>query len=113
TGPPLDAIPPSLRPVLDGLDRDGYRGFPYNFLEYVGANPDALSDGFLSLFGPELSEEARAHVRHFATNASGEGLDYVLLERLHELRRERDALNRLIEGLRRRIRAMQDRDVKD
>lgn len=115
TGLPAGAIPPQLRPVLDQLQSGERTIFPFNFLDFVAERNDELVEGFLALFGAELENGAREHIQEFAGgDEAGEGsIAYKIVDGLHQVRKDREALKKTVQRLNRQIKAMRDQEVRD
>lgn len=112
---PPGAIPSNMRPVLDGLSQSKSKGFPFNFLAFVESRKEKLVDGFLEMFGDELDDDARSHVRTFAVGSGSvqAPFDHKLLNGLKDLERERAGLTKTVERLRRRVREMEGLKARD
>jgi DEAD/DEAH box helicase domain-containing protein len=81
TGLPTGAIPDKLSPVLDSVERGGPpAAFPWNLLTYFELSRTSLEDGFLAMFGSEVSEWTRERLLAFSRGE--EGLRFGLLDGL-------------------------------
>jgi DEAD/DEAH box helicase domain-containing protein len=105
TGVDESAIPKNLRAVLDNVDQDKLKQFPFNFLTFTREHTPELWENFLALFADEFSERTREHLREFihGSGKDGEGLEMRLVRRLHELCKERHSIKSRIKSLKRFI----------
>lgn len=110
SGIPEEAIPRTLRRVLDHVERQETRQFPYDFLDFVNANALVLLDGFIALFSDELSQTTREYLRDFIQGkGEGEGLAVRLVKRLAGLVEERKRFRQQIDQLKRHLKTLENR----
>ena len=108
-----NAVPRTIRPVLNNVDRQNSQGFPYPFFDFIAENGDELLERFFRAF------ESRPGVPHGIDQFSSEYLDRFLhgqdpedslrlriLKRLTEVAKDRQSLRNDIETLSRRVRAL-------
>jgi len=110
TGISQDAIPKTLKPVLDSVKNGEIHHFPYNFLAFVRGDALPLLDGFFALFENELSETTRVFLKQFILGEGEcDGLEMRLVKRLNEMVSERDGFRKQIDQLKRRIDRLEKR----
>ena len=98
------AIPHKMKAVLDQVDGQKNRAFPYTFLESTSVNALDLYDDFTRMFSEEFSDHTKEHLHHFLVAASkADGLEMRISLRLHELVKEREDLKKQIGALKRSI----------
>ena len=106
TGLPTGAIPDKLSPVLDSVERGGPpAAFPWNLLTYFELNRTALEDGFLAMFGAEVSDWTRERLLAFSRGE--EGLRFGLLDGLRVRAKELKNWRGRVQTLNTRIREVQ------
>lgn len=99
-----DAIPRTLKPVLDSVEINQIHRFPYNFLSFVKQHALALLDDFFALFEGELSAHTRTCLREFILGeGAADGLEMRLIKRLQEMVRERAGFRKQIDQLKRHL----------
>ena len=111
TGLPEDAVPRTIRHVLDNVEQSRRTGFPYPFLDFVHRRGDDLLETFFDALAEELTEQSRDYLAAFLQGGAGfQGDDesklslrFRMLNRFHEIARERKALRADIDALGRRI----------
>jgi len=100
----MDAIPKTLKPVLDSVETGELGRFPYNFLSFVNGNATPLLDGFFDLFADELSDATRQYLKAFILGeGETDGLEMRLVKRLTEMLEERKSFRRQVDQLKRHI----------
>ncbi len=118
TGISENAVPPKLGQVLNALDSVNNNRFPYNVLHYIRTNKADLYDRFVAIFDSgktNLPDEAKSYLQTFlmGDDAASGGLSYVIMDGLHNLRKERDSLRKKIQILRGKISRKQKETAKD
>lgn len=105
TGVDESAIPATMRPVLDTVEKADLNRFPYTLIDFIKQNAPELLEGFQGLFGAEFNERTRAYLRHALLGDSDdiESVEMRLVKRLHELVKERQRLRSRIDALKRHI----------
>ncbi|ACV62293.1 DEAD/DEAH box helicase domain protein [Desulfofarcimen acetoxidans DSM 771] len=116
TGIPVTAIPRKLGQVLAAWkSKDRSTRFPVNFLTYVHENSAALLAGFIALFDDVLELSTVDRLRVFLQGEAGDSdLRYRVAERLEEILKELDVLNKKVTKLGSQIKAnrAKPRDVE-
>jgi len=114
-GIPEEAIPPKLGTVLNLLPQNKPDQFPGNLIRFVTARQTELFDGFVQMFGRELSPESITHLEQFVYGGSQESPDLAskILERLHELQKDRKALKAKVDQLYREISKIKANPARD
>jgi len=109
TGVDGSAIPDRVRAVIDHVEKGDLKGFPYNFLAFVKKDAEELRERFLVLFSGEFSDWTVSYLERFLLGVSDEGvsLELRIVNRLHELVKERKSLKKRIDALKRRIRSLE------
>ncbi|MEN8168573.1 MAG: Zn-binding domain-containing protein, partial [Pseudomonadota bacterium] len=109
TGLQDDAIPRTLKPVLDSVKKGEIHHFPFNFIAFVKGHALPMLDGFFDLFQGELTDATKETLRQFILGEGvNDGLEMRLVKRLHEMVIERDGFKKQIDQLKRHL----DRLVK-
>jgi len=111
TGLPEDAVPRTIRQVLDNVEKARVAGFPYPFLDFVQEHGDALLDAFFTAFSGEpagLTGPSKDYLAAFlhGDDASLPSLRSRLVNRFLEVAKERKALRADVESLGRRLAAL-------
>ena len=108
TGLPEEAVPRSVRAVLDNVEKARLRGFPYPFLDFAQQHADRLRDTFVDAFSEDLTAESKAYLTRFLEGDAGgqPPLRIRILSRLREVAAERRSLRADTDALRRRIDAL-------
>ena len=112
TGLPDDAVPRTVRHVLDNVEQGRLTGFPYPFLDFVQRRGDELLDELLETFfdalAGELSDASRDYLTTFlhGDDESRLSLRFRMVNRFLEMAKERKALHADVDALRRRIQAL-------
>ena len=114
TGLSEDAVPRTIRQVLDNVEQGRLTGFPYPFLDFVQRHGDERLEAFFDVLAGELSGESRAYLNMFlhGDDESQPSLRFRMVNRFHEIARERKALRADVDALGRRIQALK-RDPED
>ena len=107
-GVPEEAVPGTIRQVLDNVETARQSGFPYPFLDFVQRNSDDLLDEFLAAFATDLTTASRRYLTVFLKGDAGEHPRFAfrVLNRFLEVAKERKSLRAEVEALRRRIAAL-------
>ena len=113
-------IPGNLRTILGSLPNEEKGKFPFNWLNYVEAHADELTQGFKELFGNLELLESIKHL-FYPDPSSKTNLKYKVTEALIQKYTERQDLYNRIERLNRRIKDHEnaprdehyERDLKD
>lgn len=85
-------LPGILKGILDALENNDQTRFPHNLIAFIQAERNRILKAFQLLF-PELDEEAIEHLQRFLFGADDiPDINHRLLNRLHELRKQRSSL---------------------
>ena len=114
TGLPDDVVPRTIRQVLDNVEQGRLTGFPYPFFDFVQRHGDDLLETFCDALAGELSEQSRDYLTTFlhgddALDGDDEprlSLRFRMVNRFHEIARERKALRADVDALGRRIQVL-------
>ena len=114
TGLPDDAVPRTLRHVLDNVEQGRLTGFPYPFFDFVQRRGDDLIETFCDALAGELSGDSRNYLTTFLHGEAGlDGDDeprlslrFRMVNRFHEIVKERKALRADVDALGRRIQVL-------
>ena len=114
TGLPDDAVPRTIRHVLDNVEQARLTGFPYPFLDFVQRRGDDLLESFFDALAGELTEQSRDYLAAFLQGDAGFqeddesrlSLRFRMVNRFHEIAKERKALRADIDALGRRIQVL-------
>ena len=114
TGLPADAVPRTLRQVLDNVEQGRLTGFPYPFFDFVQRHGDDLLETFCDALAGELSDQSRDYLTGFlhgddALDGDDEprlSLRFRMVNRFHEIAKERKALRADVNALGRRIQVL-------
>ncbi len=114
TGLPDDAVPRTLRHVLDNVEQGRLTGFPYPFFDFVQRRGDDLLETFCDALAGELSDDSRDYLIAFlhgdaALDGDDEprlSLRFRMVNRFHEIVKERKALRADVDALGRRIQVL-------
>ena len=104
TGLPEDAVPRTIRHVLDNVEQARLTGFPYPFLDFVQRRGDDLLEAFFDALVGELTGQSRDYLTAFL-HGDDEALPSLrsrMVNRLLEIAGERKALRADVEALGRR-----------
>ena len=103
-----DAVPRSIRQVLDNVEQGRPTGFPYPFLDFVQRRGDALLEKFFDALAGELSDQSRDYLTTFLHGDDGSrpSLRFRMVNRFLEIAKERKALRADVDALGRRILAL-------
>lgn len=98
------AIPGMMQAVLDAVQSESKKGFPFNLLAFIDQHSVSLLDGFLGMF-PALDAPERQHLRDFLLGNQGDegSLGWRILNRLNQLKDERASLRKRIDALKKQI----------
>ncbi|HDM76787.1 MAG TPA: hypothetical protein ENG51_09995, partial [Deltaproteobacteria bacterium] len=115
TGISVADLPRTVGKVLNNLEPYDMSKFPHNFVRFVESHRTELLDRFVKMFGDTLSLESRQYLKRFmeGDQEHGSSLIYHIIERLHNLRKERDSLRKKVRALNNRIRRKQKDPAKD
>jgi DEAD/DEAH box helicase domain-containing protein len=92
TGIDESAMPVTLGPVIDAVDRYEQQRFPYNFIDFVKAQATTFLEGFCKLLADSLTERTRAAMEGFVFGGDdSDGLRVRLVKRLQAVAEERKA----------------------
>lgn len=114
-----DAVPASVRALLDNVEADGETGFPYPFFAYTAEHSESLFASFELAFNDSLSEDSREYLRTYLMGESDKvpELRRRILDRLEQVIKVRRSINREIDRLsasaRRLRRGPQDEATKE
>ena len=108
TGLPDDAVPRTIRHVLDNVEQGRLTGFPYPFLDFVQRRGDELLETFCDALAGELSDASRDYLTTFlhGDDESRLSLRFRMVNRFLEMAKERKALRADVDALGRRIQAL-------
>ena len=114
TGLPDDAVPRTVRHVLDNVEQVRLTGFPYPFLDFVQRRGDDLLQAFFGALAGELTAQSREYLAAFLQGGadfedgdpSRLSLRFRLVSRFHEMAGERKALRADVDALGRRIQGL-------
>ena len=108
------ALPARLGPILNSLEPATREKFPHNFLYFIETFQTELLDRFIELFHDSLSDDSKKHLTRFVCEDQGnqKSLSYRIVEGPHELRKERDSLQKKVRLLRERIRRKEEDPVR-
>ena len=103
TGVGEDAVPRTIRSVLDNVEKTALDRFPYSLFDFVQERAEALLGGFFAAFSDSLDPASKTYLREFLHgDADGQAsLRLRLLDRFAEVAEERKSLRADIEALRR------------
>lgn len=113
-----DAVPPKLGTVLNAVEKQSLKVFPYPFFDYVDLESEDLLDRFLAAFKGELSDESRNYLELFLMGEPGGNprLQYRILTVFARRNAERTAIgkeiNRLTSQIKRLEAGPQDESVE-
>ena len=104
-----EAVPRTVRAVLDAVEAGKLTAFPYPFFDFVERRSKALLNAFLDAFAGDLTEASRAYLADFLRGDGGGRAQLALriLNRFLEVAKERKAVRADIEALQRRLAALQ------
>lgn len=113
SGVDANAVPRTIRPVLDNVEKGSVQGFPYPWLDFIAENADDLLSQFFAAFEPRseaddgLDDSSRSYLTTFVHGAGSESsLRLRVLNRLKEVADDRQSLRNDVEALGRRIRTL-------
>lgn len=101
TGVPRQALPHLLSDVLNAIERNDQKRFPYNWLTYIQAHQGELLETFLKLFEDCTEPRTREELRLFMEKGEQEegGLRWRILDALNGIRKERTRLSTQIKNI--------------
>ena len=101
TGVPRQALPHLLSDVLNAIERNDQKRFPYNWLTYIQAHQGELLETFLKLFEDCTEARTREELRLFMEKGAQEegGLRFRILDALNGIRKERTRLSSQIKTI--------------
>ena len=112
-GVDANAVPRTIRPVLNNVETQNSQGFPYPFFEFIENNGTDLLARFFEAFESRpdaehgLDKGSRQYLEHFLHGRDTEdSLRLRILKRLTEVAKDRQSLRNDIDTLSRRIRAL-------
>ena len=103
-----EAVPRTVRAVLDAVEAVKLTAFPYPFFDFVERRSEALLNAFLDAFAGDLTEASRAYLADFL-RGDGDGsaqLALRILNRFLEVAKERKAVRADVEALQRYLTAL-------
>ncbi|MFW6415283.1 MAG: Zn-binding domain-containing protein [Thermodesulfobacteriota bacterium] len=108
-------VPYRLGTVLDTFQKGDSNVFPHNLIQFVTAHQTELFEGFLQMFRTELSQDSIEHIERFVFGDTRDdaGVTYRLLQRLHDLSKERKGLKTRVDRLYREIKRRENSPVQD
>ena len=114
TGLPDDVVPRTIRQVLDNVEQGRLTGFPYPFFDFVQRHGDDLLETFCDALAGELSDQSRDYLTtslHGDDALDGDdeprlSLRFRMVNRFHEIAKERKALRADVDALGRRIQVL-------
>ncbi|MEL7053060.1 MAG: Zn-binding domain-containing protein, partial [Cyanobacteria bacterium J06588_5] len=103
-------FPPRLSDVLNAIERNDQKRFPYNWLTYVKEHQGELLDTFLKLFEAHTEDRTRQELRIFMEKGEQEegGLRWRIVDRLNGIRQERTRLGSQIKNIGTKINKIKD-----
>ena len=116
TGAGTDAIPKTIGKVLNNLSRNNDYGiFPFNWIKFIDTKRTDLLDRFVGIFEDEISDFSKKRLRNFVEGhrQDKQSLIYKVLNRLHELRKERESLRDRVKQMTRTIRKKESSNTRD
>ena len=107
TGIDETAMPTTLGPVLDAVERYQPERFPYTFIDFVEAQAPVLFTGFCDLLTGSLSDRTRATLEAFLFGGDEtDGLRVRLVKRLQAQADERKSFGQRAKALKNEIEAL-------
>ena len=113
SGIDANAVPRTIRPVLDNVEKGSVQGFPYPWFDYIASNAEELLNRFFAAFESRseaddgLDDSSKGYLATFLHGADSEGsLRLRVLSRLKEVADDRQSLRNDVESLGRRIRRL-------
>ena len=94
-----DAVPKTIRTLLDLVESEQEEGFPYSFFAYTSENAEHLLNRFYAAFRDELNDESKAYLEVFLRGDKGDKpkLAHRILLRLEQRAKERTSIRREID----------------
>jgi DEAD/DEAH box helicase domain-containing protein len=110
TGLSRQAFPHLLSDVLNAMERNDQKRFPYNWLEFLQGHQGEVLDTFLRLFENCTESRTRQELRIFMEKGEQEegGLRFRVLDALNSIRKERTRLSTQIKALGSKIKKIQE-----
>lgn len=104
-----EAVPPKLGTVLNAVEKQSLKVFPYPFFDYVDLEARELLDRFLAAFKGELSDDSQNYLELFLMGELGGSprLQYRILRVLSRRSEERNAIGKDINRLTSRIKRLE------
>ncbi|MCY4014381.1 MAG: DEAD/DEAH box helicase [Gammaproteobacteria bacterium] len=113
SGVDAEAVPRTIRPVLDNVEKGSVQGFPHPWFDFIAENADDLLHRFFAAFEPRseaddgLDDSSMGYLTTFVHGADSESsLRLRVLNRLKEVADDRQSLRNDVEALGRRIRTL-------
>lgn len=87
-------IPGSMQPVLDAVENNDLKKFPYSLLDYVSKHRDELWESFSDLLGEKVTDDTKEKLKAYllSTSQDEDGLHIYVLDRIKQIVEERKAL---------------------
>ena len=87
-------IPGAMQPVLDAVEKNDIKKFPYTLLDFISKNRDELWARFSELLGVRVTEDTRKRLKAYllTTSQDEDGLHVYVLDRIKQIVEERKAL---------------------
>ena len=106
-----DAVPRTVRPLLDRVESQEEHGFPYTFFAYVSENVELLLSRFLAAFREDLEDDSRDYLALFLKGSLGGKPRLIrrILDCLEHRVRERKAIERDVRRISETIRVLRRR----
>ena len=108
-----DAVPRTIRPVLDSVGTGGAQDFPHPWFDFIANSADDLLSRFFAAFESRseadqgLDDSSKSYLTKFLHGAdSDDSLRLRVLKRLKEVADDRQSLRNDVEALGRRIRVL-------
>lgn len=110
TGVPRQALPHLLSDVLNAIERNDQKRFPFNWLEFIQTHQGELLETFLQLFEDCTEDRTRQELRLFMEKGEQEegGLRWRILDALNGIRKERTRLSSQIRNIGEKIKKIQE-----
>jgi DEAD/DEAH box helicase domain-containing protein len=108
TGIPPEAFPPRLSDILNAVQKQDERRFPYNFLNFIHNHESQLLAAFFTLFADTIEPRTQQQLQQFMTEGvEAEGsLRWRILNRLEGVQKERTRFNSQVRNLTKKIKAL-------
>jgi len=104
-------IPGSMQPVIDAVEKNNQKRFPYTLLEFISLRRDELWEGFLILLGDKVTEATKLRLKEYmlATSSDDDALHVHVLNRIQQVVGERNTLLKHQKDLESELRSLQNR----